>query len=239
MLPLLSKIAAWKKRLTGRDLDPIIDRLNLLSRIQGIGGTQVISGPTGVQVKGGGGGESSPMKIFEVQSAATGDGVYNCYEQILDGSDWVSTTTVDKVGDKDAVSVEVMNAMENYTIVSPTYGDALMANDRLLTWESTDDAGTKRKIGVPIVPMTVRLAYAQEISQADNYLRVRLADYKGVAGGDAFDVYCLVYGGSALNAAVPIIAVNDPIFIIQLWGLWYSLFPFMTFEDCDCYTEPE
>ena len=40
------------------------------------------------------------IKIFEVQSAAAGDGVYNCYQQKLDATDWTDTAGADKFDDK-------------------------------------------------------------------------------------------------------------------------------------------
>lgn len=42
------------------------------------------------------GGGSLNIKIFAVQSEAAGDGVYNCYEQTLDGSEWDDTTGAPK-----------------------------------------------------------------------------------------------------------------------------------------------
>ena len=88
-------------------------------------------------------------KIFEVQSAATGDGVYNCYEQRLDATEWADTAGDDKLDDKDAVSVEVLNLLENDPVSS--YTPALGKYDRIRAWLINDDEGNSRWAGVPLV----------------------------------------------------------------------------------------
>ncbi|MCH8244621.1 hypothetical protein IIB97_01920 [Patescibacteria group bacterium] len=183
-------------------------------------------------------GIAQPMKIYEVQSSATGDGVYNCYEQTVDNVDWASTTEVDKVSDKNAISVEVWNALESYIYIP--YAESLFLGDRMVAWESTDSSGVVRVVGVPVVPTIVRLAYVQENSPADDppgtgsLISVKLGDYKGVASGDAFDAKCLIYGGSALDEAVPRLTNSSIVFVIQLWGIWYVVTPFIATEDCVC-----
>ncbi|KKK93546.1 hypothetical protein LCGC14_2691790, partial [marine sediment metagenome] len=93
--------------------------------------------------------QSVRLKIFEVQSAAIGDGVYNCYEQTLDATEWDDTVGDDKFDDKNIDSVEVLNLLENDTIGD--YTPALGLYDRLQCWRWTDDEGNRRWVGIPIV----------------------------------------------------------------------------------------
>jgi hypothetical protein len=235
MLNPLRKLEFWKKHVTPKDLDELYDRVNLLSTMTGVAGTQVTTSPAGITIKGGGQG-GGRAKLYEVQSSATGDGVYNCYEQLIDATDWTSTTEVDKVVDKNTTSVEVWNAVENY-IYTP-FAEALNATSRMIGWEMTDDAGNKRIVGFPVMPMMIRLAYTQEAATSDTKISVKLADFQGVASGSAFDVNCIIYNGSALNEAVPRLVVDHPIWVINIWGLWYALTIFQASEDCDCYEAP-
>jgi hypothetical protein len=85
------------------------------------------------------------IKIFEVQTAGTGDGIYNCFELQLVKMNWAGTG-VDKFQPKDEtpVIVEILNLAE-----SGGAGTALVVEDRLAAWQRTDDEGTKRWVGIP------------------------------------------------------------------------------------------
>ncbi len=233
MFNLLQKLPRWKKRLAASDIDALVERVNVLSRIAGIGGTKVYTGPTGVHIKGGGGEGGTKAKMYEVQSAATGDGVYNCYEQLVDATDWTSTTEVDKLVDKDATSVAVFNLMENYCY-TPGYSDACRVGDRFIGWSSTDDEGNVRIVGVPITGNVFRFGYTQEAAQADEQISVKLLNYKFVEVGSAFDVTCLIQGGTALNAAIPRLTLSTTIPIVNMCGYWYCTTVFQASEDCSC-----
>ncbi len=235
MLTPLPKLPGHKKRLSGKDLNVFIDRINLLSRVTGYGGTQVIAGPTGIQIRGGSGGVNSTTRIYRVQDTATGDGVYECFEQLVDSTDWLSTTNlIDKVVDKDSVTVEVWNAYENF-IYTP-YAEALFANDLMVGWQVNDDEGNIRVVGIPAIPTIVRLAFVQENAPHEALIEIKLADNTGTAAGATIEATCIIYGGSFLDEAVPRLTTSSIVFVIQLWGLWYVLSPFITTEDCTCGT---
>ena len=187
----------------------------------------------------GGGGEA--IKLFEVQSVATGDGVYNCYQQTLDATEWADVAGDDRLTDKDAVSVEVLNLLEHH--VHATYARALATGCRIAAWRITDDEGTSRYIGIPIGPYyegRVVLAKTQEAaSGADLNMSVKLCDQDGNEIGSAFDVICKVTGGAThLNDVIPRFASGDPIFVTNIAGTWYCAQILQTSEDCVC-TPPE
>ena len=83
------------------------------------------------------------IRLFRVVSEATGDGIYNCYEQTLDATEWADTDGDSKFDDKDAVSVEVLNIAE-----SGEDNHALSASDILVAWKMTDDESNIRWIGL-------------------------------------------------------------------------------------------
>jgi hypothetical protein len=221
-------------------LAPLIERVNLLSKINGIGGIKVHTGPTGIHIEGGAGGASGAASIYEVQSAATGDGVYNCYEQKVDGSDWDSTSEVDKLADKDAISVPVFNLLESYP--EATYANMLGLYDRLLGWESTDDEGAKRKVGLPVAGGFVRMARTTAAAGATQTITCNLIGFNGAeigSGlGSGITVNCKVCGGGNLNSAIPRLADDDYLFVANIRGEWWCTTIFQTSEDCVC-TPPE
>jgi len=56
-----------------------------------------------------------------------------------------------------------------------------------------------------------------------------------VGGGvGAQTIYCKICGGSALNAAIPRLAINDYISVAKIGEYWYCLTVFQTSEDCVC-----
>lgn len=87
------------------------------------------------------------IRIFKVQSEAAGDGVYNCYEQTLNATEWTDTAGDPKFDDKNTTSVEVLNLAEFDP--EAEYTAALSAGDMLAAWQMTDDEGTKRWVGMP------------------------------------------------------------------------------------------
>jgi hypothetical protein len=88
------------------------------------------------------------IKIFEVESNATGSGIYNCYEQELLKNAWDNITGLIKIWQKDTppVSVEVLN-LEEYHPDSSQHDLALL--DIMFAWQVRDDKGIKRWIGLP------------------------------------------------------------------------------------------
>jgi len=238
MLSALRKIARWKKKVEPADLDALIERVNVLSRIQGVGGTQVTSGPLGVNVKGDRRKlvESPALKIFEVQSTATGDDVYNCYEQKIDATDWTSTGEVDKLVDKDSESVEVYNLLQNYIYSAGV--EQLGIYDRLAAWQVTDDEGNDRWVGIPMLSGRTRLAITTEDAPASDEITCNLLGYNGQeisSGlGSGIEVVCYTMGGAALNSAIPRLVDRTVIGVFNINGTWVCTNLFQTSEDCAC-----
>ena len=180
-------------------------------------------------------------KIFEVQTAATGDGVYNCYEQTLDATEWGDTAGDDKFDYKNSTSIEVLNLLENDP--EATYKEMLATGDRIRAQQWRDDEGTLRWVGVPISGGFVRMARTLEAAPADTKIRANLILNNGdealwtSLGGD-LDVYCKISGGGDLNTALPRLADDDYIFVANLQGKWWCTTIFQTSEECDCYSTP-
>lgn len=176
------------------------------------------------------------IRIFEVQSSATGDGVYNCYEETFDATDWTDTAGADRFDDKDATSVEVLNLLEHHT--HATYARALAVGNRIAAWKMTDDENTARYVGIPIGPYNegrVMMARTQAVAGGTLSISVKLCDQDGSEIGSAFDVACKVSGSATgLNAAIPRLASGDYIFVTNIAGTWYCHQTFQTSEDCVC-----
>ena len=174
------------------------------------------------------------IKIFEVQSEATGDGVYNCYEQTLDATEWDDTAGDPKFDDKNTTSVEVLNLAEFNP--EAEYVAHLATGDLIVAWRKVDDEHNARWVGIPLRQGAhgagVRLAYCSEAAPADNTIAATL-DH---TSGTAITVTCHICGGSALNEAVPRLADNDEIFVVKIGATWYCTTVFDTSEDCDCYS---
>lgn len=170
-------------------------------------------GPPGVQIV---------TKIFEVQSAGTGDGIYNCYEQTLDATEWADTAGDDKFDDLNSTSIEVLNLLESNPVAS--YTPALCIYDRIAAWRWQDDEATGRWVGIPIEP-SVRMARTAEAAPAATNLTCNLVDNAGTERtsglGSAIEVYCKVSGGHNLDEALPPLYNDDYIFVQNLQGQWW------------------
>jgi hypothetical protein len=85
------------------------------------------------------------IKIYEVVSDATGDGVYNCKEMRLISDEWPDTGGADRFEQVSAATVEVLHLQESDT--ESNYTRMLTPGDRMFTWEIIDSAGNKRRVG--------------------------------------------------------------------------------------------
>ena len=175
------------------------------------------------------------IKLFEVQSAATGDGVYTCYAQTLDATEWDDTAGDSKVDDLNETEVEVLNLAEFDP--EATYVAHLAANDLIVAWQKSDDEGASRWIGLPLRQANAdrpRVAYCKDDAGAgatiDCYLDTD-------ATGTEITVTCFIaQGGAALNAAVPRLADGDGIMVTKVGATWRCLTTFMPSENCECTT---
>jgi len=179
-------------------------------------------------------------RVFEVQSAATGDGVYNCYEQTLDATEWDDKTGNDKFDDKDATEVEVFNLLESDP--EAIYKGMLAKGDRIRAWQMADDEGESRWAGVPTTGGFVRRAKTTQAAPADTKITANLIGQDGAEITDVLganiDVYCDIAGGGNLNAAIPRLTNDFEFSVYNLNGKWYCAFGFQASEDCDCYEVP-
>lgn len=89
---------------------------------------------------------SSSLKIFEVQSAGDGGGIYNCLEQVLDAEQWGEPGGKSKFNDKNATEIEVLNLAE--AGLAAGCAAILSIGDLLFAWETIDSTGTKRWTGL-------------------------------------------------------------------------------------------
>lgn len=170
-------------------------------------------------------------KIFEVQSAAAGDGVYNCYEQKLLDAEWDDTEGTSKFDNKDAepVEVEVFNLLENDPVAD--YAPALALYDRIQAWQVIDDEDNKRWVGIPLVEIPRLAITAEHAPEADN-LKCNLVLNNGVEAAEGelgfeIDVYGTISGGGSLAFTVPTMAIEDPVFIENIQGKWWFPDPFI------------
>jgi len=172
---------------------------------------------------GGGGTAATDIKIFEVQSAATGDGVYNCYEQTIDKTEWDDTSGDDKFDDKNTTEVEILNLYENDP--ESSYKEGLAKYDRIIAWKKKDDEENDRWVGVPVAGAVVRRAITTQDAPADTKITANLYDNTDTeieSGlGSAIDVYCEIVGGGNLEDAVPLLKDDQDIFVINIQGKWW------------------
>jgi len=180
-------------------------------------------------------GEGTNIRIFEVQSAATGDGVYNCYEEMLDKTDWIDTGGEDRFYDKNAVSVEVLNLLEHD--VEATYARALAIGDRIESYQFTDDEGTSRWVGIPISGGSpVRRAKTTAAAGATTTIVCNLIGNNGVeitSGlGSGITVYCDTEDSANLNSVKPRLINDEEITVYNLNGKWYCSWGFSKWSFC-------
>lgn len=218
---------------TQKTIDDLIKRVNVLSKISGRNGIKVVEGSSGIQLLGGGVGGGVNIKIFRVVSADTGDGIYNCFEQVLDATDWDDTDGANKFVDKDTVNVEVLNLAEFNP--EPTYVAHLVANDLISAWKEIDDESNARWIGVPFRSgmhgNVNRIAYCAAGAGGANSIVCYLdTDVTGTI----ISVNCIIAGGGTLNTASPRLTVGLKMIVTKIGATWWSTTVFQRTEDCLC-----
>jgi len=186
----------------------------------------------------------SSSKIFKVVDAnpagdppvALGDGVYHCYEQQIDGSEWLDVGGTPKNINKETtpVSVEVLNLHE--ADVAADYARALAPGDLLIASKWTDDTGVSRWCGVPAFA-PVRNAKVTEAAPAATFIHANLYNYEGAeittGLGSQLHIYCNICGGNNLNNASPLLANGDSIMVININGKWHCTTLFDSAQDCN------
>ena len=171
-------------------------------------------------------------KVFAVQSAGTGDGIYNCREQTLNATEWDDTAGDDKFNDKDTTSVEVFNLLENDPVAD--YSPALTVGDAIKAWQWIDDEGNKRWAGIPLVANPVRRAITTQAAPGTEYITANLYNHAGTeiteGLGSGITVYCDIVGGTKLSEAIPELTDNFDISVQNIQGKWYCTSIFQTYD---------
>ena len=175
----------------------------------------------------------SRPKIFEVQSAATGYGVYNCYEQVFDSTYWGSASAEDRLKEKETTptNVEVFNLYEND--IGASYSRALALYDRLVAWRINDDESKARYIGIPL-DYGPRYARTNAAAGAATFVTCNLYLNNGVEAAEGqlgynITVYGNVTGGNNLDHALPYLANDTNISVLNYHGKWWFVqsFPYV------------
>ncbi len=173
------------------------------------------------------------IRIFEVQSAATGDGLYTCYQQKLDATNWANEGGLDKLLDFNTTEVIVLNLNENDP-VEGTYAAALATKDRIAAWQWTDDEGNRRWVGIPLVP-SPRRARTTAAAGAATTIACNLISNEGIelaAGlGSNITVNCNISGGGNLDSCIRRLANDDYLNVEWQAGKWYATEGFQTISD--------
>lgn len=227
---MFKHLRAHRDRVSARQYNKLVDVVdNLVKGLAPLGyvdsdGIFIIRKPPAVP---------EAPKLYEVQSAGTGDGIYNCREQVFDATDWASTDGTEKHAELNTTSVEVLNLAECDN--QATYVAHLAANDLLWAWQTSDDEGNIIFVGTPF--------------RIDNADRPRIAYVKTDAGagstivcfldtdatGTEITCTCSIVNGTALNSAISRLEDGDMVFVNKIGGTWYITgMPFQTSEDCDC-----
>jgi len=156
------------------------------------------------------------FKIFIVQSAATGDGVYNCYEQTFDATDWDDTTGEPKVADiASPVATEVLNLAEFDP--ESEYVEHLAMYDLIVAFKKKDNEGTWRWAGVPFRQANAdrtRIAYCKTDAGSGKTL-VCFLD-KDSTGTEITVHFAIAQGGTDLNEAAPRLKDGDPVYVQKI-----------------------
>lgn len=199
----------------------------------------VVSRDTVLIGRGRGVANAISIKIFMVQSEATGDSLYNCYEQILDGNEWDGTDGTIKIVDKNTNNFIILNLAEYDP--DAAYVAQLSAGDLLAAWQVYDNKNTKQWVGIPLKEVpdagVIRRAKIQISGGVGNtYLTCKLLDSDGNETGDDIDVYPVEHlGSNNLNDDVwPDFSEADDISCFKdLNGTWYTTFIFDDTTACD------
>jgi len=183
----------------------------------------------------------STLKIFKVQTVATGDGVYNCERQKLDSSDWTDTTGARRYIDSGDAWVEVLNLLEMHVVSGYTRG--LARSDLILAYKMIDDEAHSRWVGYPLTPGP-RMFRTTEAATANTQIICNALVSTGNEASESADILynievnCRICNGSALNSAIPRLANDDYLLAEHIRGEWWCTTVFQTSEDCDCYEAP-
>jgi len=210
--------------LSGRDREKLTEMFRWWERNKNIRPI-----PQRRNVGAGSGVSANIIKIFAVQSEAAGDGIYNCYEQSLDATEWDDTTGDPKFDNLNTTSVEVLNLAEHKP--ESEYVAQLSSGDLLAAWRKPDDEHNSRWIGVPFRQANAdrsRLAFCKDNAGAttsiDCYLDV-----------DGDGTVVSVKGNSSpkdtnLDQCIRKLKDGDPILVQKISADWYAIEGFQAID---------
>lgn len=219
------RLQAGRDKVSAKEYNALVETVEQITRSLM---SQGIVDSTGFHTRRSPGGSKggTDITIFEVQSAGSGDGLYNCYEQTLDATEWSDTAGDPKFDDKDTTSVEVLNLAEFDP--EATYVAQLTANDLIAAWEMTDDEGTSRYIGVPFRKDSsgIRKAYCKTDAGAGSTIVCYLDED---STGDEITVNCTIVGGSGttpvLQDCLPFLNDGQEVIVSKINEDWILLYP--------------
>lgn len=208
------------------DLNKKVHRLGQIARQERLRSPAAAQNTKATRHGGGSGDGDGDGRIFEVQDKAdTGYGLYKCYEQKLDATNWDDETGEDEFADKDTTEVEVLNLLENDPIADAI--PALGKYDRLRAWTVTDDEDNSRWVGIPLTPQLREVKATQAAQSEKNYVACNLVLNDGAEAdsgelGEAIDVYGRINGaGTDLSICQPGIASGDTRLAQCIQGKWW------------------
>jgi hypothetical protein len=204
------------------DISNKVDRFDRAARQEKLHSPQIIQKTKAVRYP-------EDIKIFEVDSNATGDGIYNCHEKLVVDADWDLISGAAKIWDKDETpeTVEVLNLDEH----NPDAGQHnLVEGDILAAWEATDDEGTKRWVGILVGAGTgIHKAFCKTNAGAATTI-VCFLDVDTT--GDEITVNCTISGGGHLDDASPHLTDGLEIPVWNDSGTWKCLWGFQNWGTC-------
>jgi len=173
------------------------------------------------------------IKIFEVQSEAAGDGIYNCYEQNLLDAEWDDTAGDPKFDDLNTTNVEVLNLAEFNP--EAEYVAHLAAGDLIVAWRKVDDESNKRWVGVPFRQGAHGAGLRNAYCKDDAGVGSTIVCYLDVDGtGTEITVNCSISGGSNLNAAGRRLEIGNRLAVYKVGANWYTPEGFDADIECEC-----
>jgi len=185
-----------------------------------------------------GGGVCIKIKIFEVQSEATGDGLYTCREEKLLSAKWANETGDDKFAEKNTDEYTVLNLMEHEP--ESEYVPHLAAGDLIKAFQIRDDEGELQWVGEPLrVGDRTRIAYCKDDAGLGDTIDCYLD--KDTTGTEITVHFHVSQGGGDLSGAGARLKDGDPILVQRIFdgtnNYWYCLgSPFMPGLYCICQT---
>jgi hypothetical protein len=168
------------------------------------------------------------IRIFKVHENATGDAIYNCYEQLVVDADWDDINGAVKIWDKDEEpeAVEVLNLNEH----NPNAGQhRLVEGDILVAYHKIDDKGTMRWFGISVED-ELHKAYCKTAAPADS----KITCYLDIdETGNEIEVNCQIFAASVLSECYPFLNQHDPIDVYYVDGGWWCDWWFNGYIECE------